>query len=122
MKKILFAKVLICALSFGGVLYAYLEQQNDLTYLRIELPQLEDVVRILEEENMQLSLEIDRFENPKHLMELAHRPEYSHLKHPTVDEVMVLQIKGLPVQGDHVEKDHNNKSMLALPSVVIGAR
>ncbi len=122
MKKSLLAKVLVCALSFGGVLYAYVQQQNDLTYLRIELPALCDEVRLLEEENTRLTLEIDRFENPKHLMQLAKRPEFSHLKHPIVDEVLVLDQGVMDIYDSPLEEDNNVKSILGLPSVVIGAR
>lgn len=122
MKKSLLAKVLVCALSFGGVLYAYVQQQNDLTYLRIELPALCDEVRLLEEENTRLTLEIDHFENPNHLMQLAKRPEFSHLKHPIVDEILVLDEGEINNFETPLEEDNNVKSILGLPSVVIGAR
>lgn len=122
MKKSLLVKVLICALSFGGVLYAYVQQQNDLTYLRIELPALSDHVRLLEEENTRLSLMIDQFENPQNLMQLAKRPEYSHLKHPIIDEILVLD-EGVVVEDKvPLEQNHELKSILGMPSVVIGAR
>ncbi len=93
MKKIFFVQVLVCAFSCGGVLYAYVRQQNDVTKVRIELPRLTREVRQLEEQNSRLRYEIERFENPKHLMELAKRPEFSHLKHPLIGEIFVLQIK-----------------------------
>ena len=122
MKKSFLIKVLVCAISFGGVLYAYVQQQNDLTYLRIELPALCDQVRLLEEENTRLSLMIDQFENPQNLMQLAKRPEYSHLKHPIIDEILVLD-EGVVVE-DNTPLEQNNelKSILGMPSVVIGAR
>lgn len=91
MKKIFFVQVLISAFSFGGVLYAYVSGQNEITKVRIELPKLTREVRLLEEQNLRLRYEIERFENPKHLMELAKRPEFSHLKHPLIDEIFVLQ-------------------------------
>ena len=93
MKKIFFVQVLVCAFSCGGVLYAYVRHQNDVTKVRIELPRLTREVRQLEEQNSRLRYEIERFENPKHLMELAKRPEFSHLKHPLIGEIFVLQIK-----------------------------
>jgi hypothetical protein len=91
MKKIFFVQVLVCAFSCGGVLYAYVSGQNDVTKVRIELPKITREVRLLEEQNLRLRYEIERFENPKHLMELAKRPEFSHLKHPLRDEIFVLQ-------------------------------
>ncbi|MBM3193632.1 MAG: hypothetical protein FJZ59_05320 [Chlamydiae bacterium] len=93
MKKIFFIQVLISAFSFGGVLYAYVSGQNEITKVRIELPKLTREVRLLEEQNLRLRYEIERFENPKHLMELAKRPEFSHLKHPLIGEIFVLQTK-----------------------------
>ena len=93
MRKMFFIQVLVCAFSCGGALYAYVAQQNDLTKVRIELPRLARDVRHLEEQNARLRFEIERFENPKHLMELAKRPEFSHLKHPLSSEIFVLQTK-----------------------------
>ena len=122
MKNSLIVKVLVCALSFGGVLYAYVQKQNDLTYLRIELPALYDEVKLLEEGNIQLSLEIDQFENPRHLMQLANRPEFSHLKHPIVDEIIVMDEGLLPPIDLPLEHDQRLKPILGFPSVVIGAR
>ena len=40
---------------------------------------------------MRLQYEIDLFESPQHLMELARRSEFSHLKHPTAREIVQLQ-------------------------------
>lgn len=91
MRRTLLVKMLICLFSFGGVLYAYLEKQNDYTKLRIELPTLAKEVRLLEEEIASLQYEVERFENPKHLMELAKRPEFSYLKYPILNDVVVLK-------------------------------
>ena len=93
MKKIFFVQVLVCAFSCGSVLYAYVRQQNDVTKVRIELPKLTREVRQLEEQNSRLRFEIERFENPKHLMELAKRPDFSDLKHPLSREIFVLHTK-----------------------------
>jgi hypothetical protein len=91
MRKIFFVQVLVCAFSCGGVLYAYVQKQNDLIKVRIELPKLAREVRLLEELNSRLRYEIERFENPRHLMNLAKRPEFSHLKHPLIGEIFVLR-------------------------------
>lgn len=116
----LISKVVICISSFGGVLCAYLQQQNDLTKLRIRIPELAKEVRLIEEENARLKLEIDRYENPKHLMELARRPEFSHLKHPLLDDILVVKA-GEALQTPP-EVENNIFTQMALPSVVIGAR
>ena len=117
MKKALIIKVLICALSFGGVLYAYIYKQNDLTKLRIEVPLVSKEVRALEEENSRLLFEIERFENPKHLMQLAKRPEFSHLKHPTFDEILTLQHRSI---FKEIEEVKNNNDIIGhtAPSMI----
>ena len=86
----------MCVCSCGGALYAYVRQQNDAMKIRIELPRLAREVRLLQEGNDRLRYEIETFENPKHLMELARRPEFGHLKYPIVHEVMTMQVKEDP--------------------------
>ena len=57
----------------------------------MEIPDLISTVRVLEEENSQLSLEIEKTENPHHLMDLLREKEYSHLYYPYIDEVVVIK-------------------------------
>lgn len=83
-------KVLACILSAGVTLYAMIEKQNELVILRLEIPVLERELRLIEEENTRLKYEIERFESPIHLMELARKPEFSHLKFPHNSDVLVL--------------------------------
>lgn len=79
-----------CLGVFGLCLYSYLETQNQLTHLKIRLPDLEKEIKQVREETTRLSYEIDRFENPTHLIELAHHPEYSHLRHPLLKEILTV--------------------------------
>jgi hypothetical protein len=83
--------VLICIAIAWGTLYRYIEKQNELTELRLAIPALSKEVKALHEENQRLKYEIDQFESPIHLMELARKPEFSHLKYPTVREIVVLE-------------------------------
>ncbi|MCH9609304.1 MAG: hypothetical protein S4CHLAM45_07760 [Chlamydiales bacterium] len=84
-------RLLFCIFVFGFCLYAYVDRQNQITKLRLQIPrQLADLERV-EQENMSLQFEIDRFESPTHLLEIAQKPEYRHLKHPAQDEVIVLK-------------------------------
>ncbi len=117
MKRVFFIQVLVCAFSCGGALYAYVRQQNDLTKVRIDLPKLTREVRQLEELNSRLRYEIERFENPKHLMELAKRPEFSHLKHPLINEISVVQ-----VHEDVPQTPEDSKVSPATRAIFIGAR
>jgi hypothetical protein len=83
-------KLLLCVCFMGFCLYSFLNLQNEMTEFRMQLPKLAKEVKAIHEENERLLFEIERFENPCHLMELARRPEFSHLKHPLFKEIMTL--------------------------------
>ena len=91
MNRVLLFRLLICIFALGGFLYTYIDKQNDLTELKMEIPELAKQLRSLEEENDQLCLEIERLENPSRLIELLREKEYSHLHYPYVNEVVVLK-------------------------------
>lgn len=74
-------------------LYFYIHNQNQLTELRREIPLLQSRVKKIQEENRSLQYERDRFESPLHLMELARKPEYGHLKYPSLNEVIIFRDK-----------------------------
>ncbi len=80
----------VCLSVFGLCLYSYLDTQNEVTHLKIKLPEVEKQIKLIQEENRRLSYEIDQFENPAHLIELAHYPEYAHLKHPLLKEILTV--------------------------------
>lgn len=89
MKELVF-RFSIFLVAFGICLYFYLEKQNELTELKIKLPEMEKKIARIEEENQRLTYQIDRFESPTHLIELAHHPEYAHLKHPLLQEILTV--------------------------------
>lgn len=89
MKELLF-RLGFCLGVLGLCLYSYLNTQNQLTHLKIRLPDVEKEVKLIQEENRRLAYEIDLFENPAHLIELAHYPEYAHLKHPLLKEILTV--------------------------------
>jgi hypothetical protein len=80
----------VCVTVLGVLLFFYLERQNELTQLKIQLPQLEKKIATLREESCRLRYEVDQFENPMHLIELAHRPEFGHLKYPLLKEILTV--------------------------------
>lgn len=85
-----FFRLLICIVIFSTMLYAYVESRNHLTEIRLRIPVLEKELRALQEENIRLQYEIERFESPIHLMELSRMPEFGHLRHPRQDEIVVI--------------------------------
>jgi cell division protein FtsL len=82
--------LLFCILVASLSLYLYIDKQNELVELRLTIPALEKEVRAIQEENIRLQYDIDRFESPVHLMELARKPEFSHLTYPYKKDVVII--------------------------------
>lgn len=85
-----FVKLIICLAAIVGMLYAYIDKQNELIELRIKVRALAKELREIQENNIGLQYEIDRFESPVHLMELAKKPAFSHLKYPYTRDIVIL--------------------------------
>lgn len=88
-----------CLAVFSLCLYSYQSKQNELTHLKIRLPELENEISAIREEALRLQFEIDRAEGPSRLIELAHQPEFRHLKHPLIKEVLTVR-EGIALQTD----------------------
>jgi len=83
-------RVFFCIAAVGFWLYAAVDLQTRLTAIRIQIPPLAREVSRIEEANTRLRYEIEKFENPRHLLQLARRPEFGHLRFPKQEEVIVL--------------------------------
>lgn len=79
-----------CLLIFGACLFSYLDKRNELTQRRMRLPALQKEVATLREQVKRLQYEVERFESPNHLMELARLPQYGHLKHPFIRDILTV--------------------------------
>ncbi|MCP5491478.1 MAG: hypothetical protein H7A40_00350 [Chlamydiales bacterium] len=90
--KLKFFQILVCVAALGGMLYSYLDTQNALALCRMRLPALVKEVAVISEENTRLSYDIERFEDPKNLMQLAKQKTYRHLKQPSQDLVMSIEL------------------------------
>lgn len=84
-------RIFICILFAALFLYLHINKQNAITKLRLEIPQLTKEVDQIKQEIVRVQFEVDQFESPMHLMELARRPEYGHLHQPKVNEVIVIK-------------------------------
>ena len=119
MNKSLICRLGLVMLFFGYQLFAYLEKQNTVTQLKIEIPQLAAEVSSIKEENERCRYEIDRFENPAHLIGLLSSPEYASLKHPLLDDVFSMPA-GLAISIPFEESAYDgSKSALG---AVVGAK
>lgn len=76
-------RLLLCIFISALLLYSYIDKLNDITELKIEIPKLAEEVRLLQEENAALILQVEEHENPKSLIEKMHQPEFSHLQQPS---------------------------------------
>lgn len=85
-------RLIICVCLLGITLYAYVSKHNVLTEVRMRVPKLAQELSSVEEENIRLRFAIEKFENPLHLMELARKPEFSHLKHPYTKDIISVEL------------------------------
>ncbi|AHK63051.1 hypothetical protein BOKEGFJH_00177 [Chlamydia avium] len=90
MNKYRFLRLVICFCFFGSLLYFYVNKQNDLTKLQLEIPCLWSKLRQKEQENVALGFLIDKIESPEHLMDIARLPEYQYLHYPNEEKDCIL--------------------------------
>lgn len=83
-------RLLLCISIAGLALYKYIDKLNELTELRLSIPVLAREVKEIQEKNIELQYTIEHFESPVHLMEIARKPEFGHLKYPSISEVILL--------------------------------
>lgn len=85
---ILLFGVLICVVVAGIALYKSIDQANQLTELRLAVPVLARELKEIQEDNVRLEFEIEKFSSPANLLILARKPEYGHLKYPVVTDIL----------------------------------
>lgn len=86
----LLIRLLLCISIAGLALYKYIDKLNELTELRLSIPVLAREVKEIHEKNMEMHYAIEHFESPVHLMEMARKPEFGHLRYPSIPEVILL--------------------------------
>lgn len=97
----LFIRLLICISCVGLVLYKSIDKLNELTELRLSIPIIKKEIQEIRERNLELYYLIEQFESPIHLMELARKPEFGHLKYPMVNQVILLPEKSDPIPEEN---------------------
>lgn len=113
-------RIVLCIAVFGVLLYSYVDRQNDVTRLRLEIPKMAKAIKDLTEENTRLQYEIDLFESPQNLMLLASHSEFAHLKHPMVKDIVTMD-EGLALQAPFDEKGEILSTRPKLP-LAVGSR
>lgn len=114
-------RIFICVGACGTFLYSYVDKQNGVTKRRLDIPVLAKEIKDIKEENTHLRYEIEIFESPEHLMELARHSEFSHLKHPMLKEVLSMQ-EGLALQISPEEAEEEKPGSRPQVKFPIGAK
>lgn len=91
MSQGLLIRLLICILFLGGLLFQTIRWQNKITAYRLEIPKVSAQLREVEGEISRLQFEIEKFENPAHLLDLVSDPQFSHLRYPTREDVLEVK-------------------------------
>lgn len=83
-------RIFICVFTLGVSLYLYVDKLNNHTELKLQIPSIMKEVDSIKQESIHLSYEIEQFKNPMHLIQLAKRPEFTHLKFPYEQDIWVV--------------------------------
>lgn len=75
----------------GIALSCYVNKQNEEMRLKLAIPRIVQEIKGIKEKNTELRYQIEQFESPENLMELARREEFSHLKHPFFSDILTLR-------------------------------
>lgn len=111
-------RFMLCLVFFGFSMYSYLDKQNQCTQLKMRIPKLTKEVENLKEQNAEYQYQIECFESPQHLLEIANRPEYRHLRFPFAQEVVNVK-SAVAIKTNKSEMD----SMAAQPvSLIVGSK
>ena len=86
----LYLRVCLCIVACAFFLYAYIEEQNEATRLRLQIPIVAKEVRALKETTTRLKYQIELFESPQNLLTLSRQRAYAHLQHPLTSQVVCL--------------------------------
>lgn len=116
----LISRAIVCIFFFGFSLYSYVDKQNELTGLKLQIPKIAKEVKAVQETNARLLYEIDQFENPEHLMELARQKAFSHLKHPCLQEVLTVK-EGLALHSDPAGSAYEDQTVESKSKVSLAA-
>lgn len=81
----------VCVASLAVCVFMLIQKENQITALRLSIPQLSSEVKLLAEENTRLEFEKQQFERPEHLLKLAQLPEFSHFHYPLAAHVAKVE-------------------------------
>jgi cell division protein FtsL len=89
--------IAVCLAVASICLYSYLNLQHQVTEMKIQVPRIEQEIAAIREENLHLHYQLEKIASPLQLIEIAHRPEFSHLKHPLMKDIVTVA-EGIAMQ------------------------
>ena len=90
----LLIRLLLCIFTLGFFVYHFIDQQNRVILLKMQIPALTKELSLIKEKNTVLRFEVEQFESPKNLFKILQNKKYSHLSHPLEKDVIVVKVKG----------------------------
>ena len=114
-------KIAVCILGCAAIGYEHIHQLNELTSMRIEIPQIQQEIAFMNEEIDRLNYEFQSIENPHHLLHLAKHAEYSDLQFPLYDDIVVLQAQPTSQEIILAKQEKPFKIQTFKLSVILGA-
>jgi hypothetical protein len=112
MNRALFFRMSVIILVFAFSFYFYIEKQNELTKLKIELPKKTVELTHIKEEIKELQYALEQLESPSRLMELSTSKQFSHLKYPFLKDILNVE-EGLALN------ESSKKEISHLPALPI---
>lgn len=83
-------RLAICTFITAFAAYMYIDARNQMIEMQLAIPPLQKKLRNIQSENNRLQFEVDRFESPSHLMQIAERVEFSHFKPVNKTEILTV--------------------------------
>lgn len=115
-------KIFICIFCFGVSLYIYLDKLNSQSELKVQVPQIAKEIELIEQDLVNLNYQIESFKNPTHLLNLALRPEFGHLKFSRQSDVMLITPNIAKRANAPLENKLNSVHNKSLYPVVLGTK
>lgn len=119
--SLLLAKIATMIVFFGYSFYSIIDKQNAITKLSLAIPQVAKELREVREENSRLRYQIEVFESPSHLMELAAAQQSSALlKQPLEKEILTVTVD-YPVSSHRTGQEitpSSDRSQLSLAALL----
>lgn len=85
-------KLFFCFFTIGLSLYQLVEEQNQLTALKMALPALEQEVKLLQADILSMRNLLKGGQAPAKLLKWSTQPEYAHLRFPYETEILYIPL------------------------------